>query len=60
MDNNSKPTQQRQLPDDEAIYVPDEIFHSFHNIFEMMKEAQSKLHQVAEEMKPAEELKIEN
>ena len=60
MDNNSKPTQPRQLTDDEAVYVPDELFHSFYNIFEMMKEAQGKLHQVAEEMKPADELKIES
>ena len=60
MEDNSKQTQQRQLTNDEAVYVPDELYHSFHNVFEMLKEAQCKLHQVRDEMKPAEESKIEN
>ena len=54
MEDNSKQTQQRQLTSDEAVYVPDELYHSFHNVFEMLKEAQCKLHQVKDEMKPAE------
>ena len=55
MDNHFKSAEQRQLPDDDtAIYVPDDVFQSFHNIFDMMKEAQWRLHQVAEEIKPVE------
>ena len=54
MDNNSKPPQPRQLPDDEAVYIPDELFHSFRSIFEMLKEAQNELHKIREEMKPVE------
>ena len=60
MDNNSKQTEQRQLPNGEAVFVPDDIYHSFQNIFEMMKEAQRELHKVRDEMKPVEELKMEN
>ena len=57
MENNSKPPQPRQLSDDETIYVPDEIFHSFHNIFELIKEAQCELHKIRDEMKPVDGFK---
>jgi hypothetical protein len=37
-----------------SVYVPDDLYHSFQNIFEMMKEAQRELHKVRDEMKPIE------
>jgi len=40
----------------ESVYVPDDVYHSFHNIFEIMKNAQSELHKVREEMKPIEKV----
>ena len=60
MENNSKQAQQRQLTGDETVYVPDELYHSFHNVLEMLKEAQYKLHRVRGEIKSSEESKIEN
>ena len=54
MENDSKPTQRRQLPEDEVVFVPDDIYRSFQNIFEMMKDAQSELQKVRAEMKPIE------
>ena len=54
MDNSSKHKEQRQLPNEEVVFVPDDFFHSFQNIFEMMKEAQSELRKVRAEMKPVE------
>ena len=54
MENDSKQTQRRQLPIDEVVYLPDDIYHMFQNIFEMVKEAQHQLHKVRAEMKPIE------
>ena len=54
MKNDSKQTQRRQLPNDEVVFVPDELYHSFQNVFEMMKDAQRELHKVRAEMKPIE------
>jgi len=34
------------------VSMPDDLYHSFRNIFEMVKEAQRELHKVREEMKP--------
>ena len=49
MDNQDNHDEQR-ADRDKAVYVPDEIYHSFQNIFERMKDAQRELHQVREEM----------
>ena len=54
MENNNKPNEQQQLPEGHPVYVSDELYHSFHNVFEMLKEAQRELHKVRDEMKPAE------
>ena len=40
--------------DDEVVYIPDDLYHSFQNIFEMMKDAQRELQKVRKEMKPIE------
>ena len=56
MDSQDKKNE--QTPEQsKSVYVPDELYHSFHNIFEMMKEAQRELHKVREEMKPVESWK---
>jgi hypothetical protein len=39
---------------DRTVYVPDDLYHSFQNIFEQMEEAQKMLHRVRDEMKPVE------
>ena len=44
------------VENDQAVYVPDEIYHSIQNIFEKMKDAQRELRKVREEIKPAESL----
>ena len=54
MENDSKPTQRRQLLDNEVVFIPDDLYHSFQNIFEMMKDAQRELYKVRGEMKPIE------
>ena len=51
MDSQNQRTE--QLPEsDKSIYVPDDLYRSFHNIFELMKKAQCELHEVKDEMKP--------
>jgi len=53
MDSQNQRTE--QLPEnDKSIYVPNDLYRSFHNIFELMKKAQRELHEVKDEMKPAE------
>ena len=53
MCSQDKNTEQVQ-DNDKIVSMPDELYHSFRNIFEMMKEAQRELHKVREEMKPVE------
>ena len=44
-----------QLPEyDKSVYVPENIYHSCHNILEMMKEAQREFHKVKDEIKAEE------
>ena len=53
MDSQNQRTE--QLPEnDKSIYVPNDLYHSFHNIFEKMKKAQRELHEVKDDMKPIE------
>jgi len=53
MDSQDKKSE--QLPEyDKSVYVPEHIFHSYHNILEMMKKAQDEFHKVKDEMKPLE------
>ena len=53
MDSENQRTE--QLPEnDKSIYVPDDLYHSFQKVFEMMKEAQRELHEVKDDMKPIE------
>ena len=39
------------LQGNELVVVPDELYSEFRNIFDMIKEIQSNLHKVADEMK---------
>lgn len=50
---NSQDKKSEQTPESEkTVAIPDDLFHSFHKILDMMKDAQRGFHKVAEEMKP--------
>ena len=51
MDSQDQKNEQWAEPG-KSVYIPDDLYHSFNNIFEMMKDAQRELHKVREEMKP--------
>jgi len=41
---------------DKSVFVPDDIFYSFHNVYDTMKDAQRELQKVRDEMKPIENI----
>jgi len=50
MDSQGKKSE--QLPEyDKSVYVPEDVYHSYHNILEMMKKAQCEFHKVKDEIK---------
>ena len=55
MCSQDKKTEQVQ-DNDKIVFMPDDLYHSFRNIFEMMKDAQRELHKVREEMKSVDEV----
>jgi hypothetical protein len=49
--DNKKKTEQR-LGDDLPVAIPDELYREFRNMFDMIKEVQHNLHQLADAMRP--------
>jgi len=37
-----------------SVYVPEDIYHSYHNFFETMKKAHREFHKVRDDVKPVE------
>jgi len=53
MDSQDKKSEQLSEYDN-PVYVPEDIYNSYHNILEMMKKAQNEFHKVKDGIKPLE------